>query len=543
MLIEFSTITKNEAPAGAGGGIVSFGDNLTLTEVRSSIVAGNALGDVDFLSGGINSFQSSGYNVVGTGSALAKFNQPGDQANIITPLLGPLANHGGPTSTHALMAGSPALDKGDPGFSAPPDNDQRGPGFPRVQNGRIDIGAYEAIDIDMETDKPGKPPIQDDNWGMLLNGPAAPVRFNVQREFSIPPGGDGAIALAANWLESLGVALEVDLDIDGVIDFKLDTSNATPVGNPNPNSLGAKHPDVEGMFQSKLVPLGLSSATLNSGIWIVPIGDNTAPRGVRVSLTGGLSTDFLSWSGSYHGVDQGNPVGSGISTGVAGVTGSTSLAVPTVEPGNTTLDTLMALSRPAPFQTFTNMQPDPLPQDPGLISGKGEPQIELQLAAAPPFGFPQVADASHTPAAGISFRAAASTDDHDPTAGMTLMEWGFQPSGAAGFTHVVVELRHAPLRLGDYNGSGAVDAADYVVWRKTLGNAASPPFMGADGNGNGTIDPGDYEVWRANFGSAGSPAAASTTASAASAQDRITTEATSSVLSLPVQELEFDVTA
>jgi GH35 family endo-1,4-beta-xylanase len=50
---------------------------------------------------------------------------------------------------------------------------------------------------------------------------------------------------------------------------------------------------------------------------------------------------------------------------------------------------------------------------------------------------------------------------------------------------------------GDYNGDGTVDAADYVVWRKTLG---STTILAADGNGNQQIDEGDMEVWRTHFG-------------------------------------------
>ena len=51
---------------------------------------------------------------------------------------------------------------------------------------------------------------------------------------------------------------------------------------------------------------------------------------------------------------------------------------------------------------------------------------------------------------------------------------------------------------GDYNRDGAVDAADYVVWRKSLGQ--SGPGLAADGNNDSLIDAGDYDVWRANFG-------------------------------------------
>ena len=52
--------------------------------------------------------------------------------------------------------------------------------------------------------------------------------------------------------------------------------------------------------------------------------------------------------------------------------------------------------------------------------------------------------------------------------------------------------------LGDYNRNGIVDAADYIVWRKTSGQTGSG--LAADGNGNNKIDTGDYDVWRAHFG-------------------------------------------
>jgi hypothetical protein len=58
-------------------------------------------------------------------------------------MLGPLQDNGGPTSTHALLPGSLAIDAGDPNFTPPPLYDQRGPGFPRVMNGRIDKGSFE----------------------------------------------------------------------------------------------------------------------------------------------------------------------------------------------------------------------------------------------------------------------------------------------------------------------------------------------------------------------------------------------------------------
>ena len=55
-------------------------------------------------------------------------------------LLGPLADNGGPTLTHALLAGSPAIDAGDPATA--PATDQRG--VVRPQGAAPDAGAYEA---------------------------------------------------------------------------------------------------------------------------------------------------------------------------------------------------------------------------------------------------------------------------------------------------------------------------------------------------------------------------------------------------------------
>jgi T5SS/PEP-CTERM-associated repeat protein len=52
--------------------------------------------------------------------------------------------------------------------------------------------------------------------------------------------------------------------------------------------------------------------------------------------------------------------------------------------------------------------------------------------------------------------------------------------------------------LGDYNRNGNVDAADYVLWRKSLSQLGPP--LAADGNNNGLIDPADFTIWRANYG-------------------------------------------
>lgn len=52
---------------------------------------------------------------------------------------------------------------------------------------------------------------------------------------------------------------------------------------------------------------------------------------------------------------------------------------------------------------------------------------------------------------------------------------------------------------GDFNGDGAVDAADYTVWRDSLGQSVSP-MTGADSNGDGLITQLDHTLWLENFG-------------------------------------------
>jgi hypothetical protein len=58
------------------------------------------------------------------------------------------------------------------------------------------------------------------------------------------------------------------------------------------------------------------------------------------------------------------------------------------------------------------------------------------------------------------------------------------------------EWQTNPL-AGDYNYSGIVDAADFVLWRKTLGSTND---LRANGDGDADVDQDDYAVWRANFG-------------------------------------------
>jgi hypothetical protein len=78
---------------------------------------------------------SNGHNLDGDGTC--GLGEPTDLPGT-DPLLGPLADNGGPSETHALLPGSPAIDAGPPTCEA---TDQRG--VPRPQEAACDIGAYE----------------------------------------------------------------------------------------------------------------------------------------------------------------------------------------------------------------------------------------------------------------------------------------------------------------------------------------------------------------------------------------------------------------
>src|SRR5207247_6061857 len=120
------------------GGIqnAGFSSGRATLEIGSTILnAGAVGGNIRNLSGTVTSL---GYNLSsdaaggdGTTGPGGLLNATGDIRNT-DPMLGPLQDNGGPTSTHALMAGSPAINAGDPNFTPPPSFDQRGPGFPRV---------------------------------------------------------------------------------------------------------------------------------------------------------------------------------------------------------------------------------------------------------------------------------------------------------------------------------------------------------------------------------------------------------------------------
>ena len=148
------TVTGNVADSeadgnGEGGGIGRFGQPVSL---RNTIVAEN---DDRSPSGNqpddcFGTIGSEGHNLIGNDEGCTITPTTGDQIGTIgspiDPKLAPIADNGGPTPTHALLPGSPAIDGGEAaparsGGTGCDAADQRG--APR--SGTCDIGAYELV--------------------------------------------------------------------------------------------------------------------------------------------------------------------------------------------------------------------------------------------------------------------------------------------------------------------------------------------------------------------------------------------------------------
>ncbi|MFV2069511.1 MAG: choice-of-anchor Q domain-containing protein, partial [Pirellulales bacterium] len=175
------TITDNTSdPALSGGGLYIQNLNLFSVNLHNTIISGNndAGGQPNNIAGKPVAPGSS-YSIVGSNGTGGV--TPGINNNTVSdnPGLAPLADYGGPTLTHALLAGSLAIDAGHPDDIAGevetfdlgggvffgvtiPDFDQRGAPFGRFVDGNgvagaeVDIGAFELQGYGLAP--PGDPP-------------------------------------------------------------------------------------------------------------------------------------------------------------------------------------------------------------------------------------------------------------------------------------------------------------------------------------------------------------------------------------------------
>jgi hypothetical protein len=166
-----STITDNTAGL-YGGGVAVYGEAAFAVTITGSIITDNentgefepsaataedngpdnvGVSEVGALAAGpsdlfseIPDLPSGDNNIIGALEGATELSGNENQFGV-DPLLGPLADNGGPTQTRALLDSSPALNAGPDPVPDFPGNefDQRSTGFLRVVFGRVDVGAYE----------------------------------------------------------------------------------------------------------------------------------------------------------------------------------------------------------------------------------------------------------------------------------------------------------------------------------------------------------------------------------------------------------------
>lgn len=163
-----NTVSQNTVTGspGEGGGFVVSGGGITLAH---NLVASNRAADapdclLDIESGG--RFGTGGHNLIGDSTGCDFYGVTSDQVGTaasgpIDPMLAPLAFNGGPTRTHGLQEGSPAIDRGNSdaapgsGFPACPEHDQRGESRPADGDGsgtaECDIGAFEVANASSDS--------------------------------------------------------------------------------------------------------------------------------------------------------------------------------------------------------------------------------------------------------------------------------------------------------------------------------------------------------------------------------------------------------
>jgi uncharacterized repeat protein (TIGR01451 family) len=352
-----STISGNQTGAGggigsvrAGGGILVNGGTLTLT---TSTITGNSTGDTGSSGGGISRangtitikntiiggntastgpdidgpVNSEGFNLIKStsGATITETMNAGTNITGQDPLLNPLADNGGPTRTHLLLPGSPAINRGDPNFTSPPTTDQRG--FARVSGGRLDIGAVETNYVMSAT--AGTPQSATVNTafgtalkvtvtesGNLLN--AVSVTFTAPG--SGPSGtfpGPSATAVVAT-------------NASGVATAPTFTANSTGGSYNVIASIGPNTPTAT---------FALTNNKLDQTITFAPLADKTFGNPdfpVNATASSGLAVSYAA---------TGNCTVSGAGTGTVHITGAGSCTITASQTGNATYNAAPSISQ------------------------------------------------------------------------------------------------------------------------------------------------------------------------------------------------------
>lgn len=226
---------------GRGGGLYSNGGTVT---IGNSIVAQNR--NTFYLSISpfpapyadfFGTFVDGGHNLIGSDSMLA-----------------PLDEYGGPTPTHALLAGSPAIDAGDDSITG---TDQRGQ--PRLLGSHVDIGSFEGIVPNV---------LSFAVESVEVDETVGTVTITVQR------AGDTASSASATFSMLPGTATEPDYSaVSGTLEFVPGQTQAV-IQVPIIDDSTPESPET---FQIRLASSSPNTAIFPRGLQTVTIFDNEGP--------------------------------------------------------------------------------------------------------------------------------------------------------------------------------------------------------------------------------------------------------------------------
>jgi uncharacterized repeat protein (TIGR01451 family)/CSLREA domain-containing protein len=266
------TIANNTSLAAGNSGGIKTVNNPATTSLRNTIIANNTTANLSVLGGGA---------VISLGNNLASesgggfLNAAGDLINT-NPLLSALGNYGGPTPTHALLPGSPAIDKGAAASGVA--TDQRGqarpfdiPSIANAAGGNAsDIGAFEvqcaAISL---AGLPGGAAGVAYTPSNVASGGTAPYTLSVTGG-ALPPG----ITINGNGLA--GTPTQT-----GTFSFTLLASDAYGCQNSQNYTVTIVCPVVS------LLPTALPNATVNTA-YSTTITASPAGGNYSFAVTGGL---------------------------------------------------------------------------------------------------------------------------------------------------------------------------------------------------------------------------------------------------------------
>ncbi|MEH2276016.1 MAG: DUF4347 domain-containing protein [Nostoc sp.] len=330
-----TTINHNTADSdgngtGNGGGIFNNAGYISSSNVKVSntIIAGNFDNST---SGDINpdvrgELIDSGNNLIGNNTGSTAFTTStlvGTSTSPINPKLGLLQNNGGTTLTHALLAGSPAINAGKNSLvTTGITTDQRGAGFNRIFNGVIDIGAYE---VQPPTTKP---PVNTDTVVTNTNDSGA----GSLRQAIL----NANATLGADTITFAGVFTDATPDIITLTSGKLTITNDITILGTGASNLTISGNNVSGVFEISGTGTAASIDSLKIANANDPLGSILVNSNANLSLTRSTVSDnkgvvggifnrgTLSLTGSTVSGNSGSSLGGGIfNKGNLSLTGST----------------------------------------------------------------------------------------------------------------------------------------------------------------------------------------------------------------------------